>query len=52
MISPLHSKILASVAEIPDQFYRLPMRTQVQATLLDRTLELFLGLDLEASEES
>lgn len=51
MISPLHCKTLPSAAEIPDQFYGLPMRPQVQVTPLDRTLGLLLGLDLEVSEE-
>lgn len=52
MISPLHCKILASLAEIPDQFYGLPMRQQVKPPLLTEALNfLLLGLDLEASEE-
>lgn len=39
------------MAEIPDQFYGLPMRPQVQVTLLVRTFEVLLGLDLGVSEE-
>lgn len=58
MISLLHflhycedCKILTVVVEIPDQFCGLPKRPQVKVTVLDRTFELLLGLDLEVGEE-
>lgn len=50
MIFPLHCKTLASVDEIPDHFYGLPMRLQVQVTPLDRTFQLLLP-NLEVSEK-
>lgn len=39
------------VVEIPDQFCGLPKRPQVKVTVLARTFELLLGLDLEVGEE-